>query len=48
MTTDQARDFLIVWMKDNFHTDKSFSTYIEDDLAGDFAYQLAMALQPKE
>lgn len=44
MTTDQARDFLVKWMRANFQTDRTFTDYIMSRLAGDFAWQLATAL----
>jgi hypothetical protein len=42
--TDSARAFLLQWMMANFPSDKSFGAYIQTQLAGDFAYQLARAL----
>lgn len=44
MNTDQAREFLVGWMRENFPTDRTFTRYINDKLAGDFAWQLATAL----
>jgi len=43
-TTDAARDFLIMWMRRYFPTDRTFGPYITEHLAGDFAFQLANAL----
>jgi hypothetical protein len=43
-STDSARQYLVQWMQSNFPTDKTFATYIQGDLAGDFAWQLAKAL----
>lgn len=43
-TTDEARAFLTTWMRTNFPTDRTFSAYIEKQLAGDFVFQLANAL----
>ena len=42
-TTDSARDFLRKFCMDHFH-DKTFLTYISNDLAGDFACNLARAI----
>lgn len=44
-TTDAARGFLVKWMKAHFPTDKTFGDYIEFGLTGDFAFQLAKALE---
>lgn len=41
--TDTARKYLIRYMAANFE-DRTFMTYIRDELAGDFAYNLARAL----
>lgn len=46
--TDSARQYLVQWMRTNFPTDQTFSTYIQSDLAGDFAWQLATALAKME
>lgn len=48
MNTDQAREFLIKFMEENF-TDTTYHRYILDDtqrisLAGDFAWQIATAI----
>lgn len=45
MDTDSARAYLLQWMCANFPSDKSFGVYIQTTLAGDFAYQLARALE---
>lgn len=45
MDADQAREFLVDWMRANFPTDRTFATYINKRLAGDFAWQLATALK---
>lgn len=47
-TTDDARAYVAAWMQSNFPTDRTFHRYIEERLAGDFAFQLAnaLALQP--
>ncbi|WP_208281121.1 zinc finger-like domain-containing protein [Massilia oculi] len=42
--TDAARAYLLQWMVAHFPTDQSFGVYIQTQLAGDFAYQLARAL----
>lgn len=42
--TDTARQYLAKWMLAHFPTDKTFSAYIQWELAGDFAFQLAKAL----
>lgn len=42
--TDSARQYLVQWMRKHFETDTTFAVYIEKDLAGDFAWQLAKAL----
>lgn len=42
--TDSARHYLVQWMRTHFPTDQTFSAYIQGDLAGDFAWQLATAL----
>ena len=43
-TTDAARAFLVTWMRRYFPTDRTFGPYITENLAGDFAFQLANAL----
>jgi len=43
-TTDEARAFLVTWMRRYFPTDRTFFPYITEHLAGDFAFQLANAL----
>ena len=42
-TTEQARFFLVRFMQRNF-PDKSFEHYIHNCLAGDYAWQLAHAI----
>ncbi|MGX9221916.1 hypothetical protein ACWV27_26510 (plasmid) [Massilia varians] len=46
--TASAREYLVRWMTANFPTDTAFSAYINTELAGDFAWQLARALASKE
>lgn len=43
MDGEESRAYLIKFMRDNF-TDKTFSRYINENLAGDFAYQMANAI----
>lgn len=46
--TDSARDYLTKWMRNNFIGDTTFGYYIQKTLTGDFAYQLARAIEAKE
>jgi len=46
-STDDARKFLIGWSRTHFK-DKTFTDYITNDLAGDFAFNLATALRAQE
>ena len=40
-TTDEARAYLVKWHREAFTTAPFFNSYIENTLAGDFAYHLA-------
>lgn len=42
--TDNAREYLVQWMREHFPSDQTFSDYIREELAGDFAWQLGKAL----
>lgn len=42
--TDSAREYLVQWMREHFPSDRTFSAHIREELAGDFAWQLAKAL----
>lgn len=42
--TDSAREYLVRWMPEHFPSDRTFSAHIREELAGDFAWQLAKAL----
>jgi len=48
---DSAREYLVQWMREHFPSDQTFSAYIREGLAADFAWKLAKALstmQPPE